>query len=284
MPAPIDEELAGAGAHVADRPRERQRRVAEPRPERLAHRRRRRLLQDLLVAALDRAVALAERDARAVLVEQDLDLDVSCADDQPLEDQPVVTEGGSRLATGRRDRVGQRLPATDGPHPLAATTGRGLDQERKADALRRREERGIGLVRVVVAGQDRDPERGRQAPGRGLVAHRPDRGRRRPDPADPGGDDRLGEVGVLGEEPETGVDRVGAGVTGRRDHRVDVEQVEPVGTVRVGHDRADAEPKAGPGDAAGDLAAVGDEDGADRGDRGVGNGALGSARSEAFPP
>ena len=61
------------------------------------------------MSALDRAVALAEMDARAVAVEQDLDLDVARADDEVLEDQPVVVEGGCRLAPGRGDRVGECL-------------------------------------------------------------------------------------------------------------------------------------------------------------------------------
>ena len=63
------------------------------------------------MAALDRAVALAEVDARAVAIEQDLDLDVARAVDEALEDEPVVAEGGGRLAPGRGDRVGERLGA-----------------------------------------------------------------------------------------------------------------------------------------------------------------------------
>ena len=93
----------------------------------------------------------------------------------------------------------------------------------------------------------------------GLVAHRPDRGRRRPDPADAGGDDRLGEVGVLGEEPEARVDRVGAGRPCGRDDGIDREQVDGVGPVGRRDDRGDPEPRLRSGDPGGDLAAVGDE-------------------------
>ena len=44
-----------------------------------------------------------------------------------------------------------------------------------------------------------------------LVAHRADRVGRRADEGQPGVGDRLGEVGVLGQEAEARVDRVGAG-------------------------------------------------------------------------
>src|SRR2546422_5503782 len=42
-------------------------------------------------------------------------------------------------------------------------------------------------------------------------SHRADRGRRWTDEDEPGGAARLGERGVLGEEPVAGMDRVGAG-------------------------------------------------------------------------
>ena len=198
----IEQELAGPRADVADGATEREGGLAEPVTQRRIDRRRRRLLEDLLVAALDRAVALAEVDARAMAIEQHLDLDVARADHQALEDQPVVIEGGCRLAPGRGDGVGQCLGATDRAHALAAAPCRGLDQQGKADLRRRRDERVVGRVGFVVAGEDRDPERGREPAGRGLVAHDADRLGRRADPADPGRDDGLGEVRVLGEEPE----------------------------------------------------------------------------------
>ena len=90
-----------------------------------------------------------------------------------------------------------------------------------------------------------------------------------------------GEVGVLGEEPVAGVDRLRAGLasggedrrrcrgrTARRGGRPDPDggvglaHVRRLGVgVAVDGDRADAEAPQGADDAAGDLAAVGDEDG-----------------------
>src|SRR5581483_12061335 len=77
----VEDELRGAGALVADRAGEGDRGVAHPRPQLRVERGRRRLLQHLLVAPLDRAVALAERGDVAVPVGEDLDLDVP----RPLE-------------------------------------------------------------------------------------------------------------------------------------------------------------------------------------------------------
>ena len=83
---------------------------------------------------------------------------------------------------------------------------------------------------------------------------------------DPGGQHGLREFGVLGQEAEPRVERVGTDGPCGRDDRADVEQVECVGTVGPRKDRPDPEPVAGPGDPVRDLAAVGDEEGPDRHD------------------
>ena len=180
------------------------------------------------MAALDRAVALAEVDAVAVSVEQDLDLDVPRALDEALEDQPIVTERGVRLAPSGGDLARQSREVADGPHPLAATARGGLDQERYADPLGGGRERRVGLVRLVVAGRGRDPEACCEATRGGLVAHRADRRRWRPDPPETGVDHRLGEIGVLREEPEARMDRVCAGSACGVDDRGGVKQVDGV--------------------------------------------------------
>src|SRR5207249_1345097 len=79
--AAVEDELGGAGALVADRAREGDRGIAHPGPQLGIECGRRRLLEHLLVAALDRAVALAERRDVAVPVGEKLDLDVA----RPLE-------------------------------------------------------------------------------------------------------------------------------------------------------------------------------------------------------
>jgi hypothetical protein len=85
LAALVDQELAGPGVHVLRRARERDRGVAHVLAERGRHDGRRRLLDQLLEAALDRAVALAEVDVVAVRVGDHLDLDVARLLDVLLE-------------------------------------------------------------------------------------------------------------------------------------------------------------------------------------------------------
>ena len=61
--------------------------------------RRRRFLDDLLVAALHRAVALAEVDRVALAVGEHLDLDVARVLEELLHVDQVVAERGLRLRT-----------------------------------------------------------------------------------------------------------------------------------------------------------------------------------------
>ncbi len=185
---------------------------------RLPHRRPRlvveehagRLLDDLLVAPLEGALALAEVDDIAVAVGQDLDLDVPGAVDPPLDQERVVAEGGRRLAPGRRDLLVQHGQVPDQPHALAAAARAGLEQHRGAQVPRRRGEFG-----VTSAGDDRDSGRLHGLLGADLVAHQGDRLGRRPDEDQARLGARPSEGGVLGEEPVPRVDGLGAGA-GRR--------------------------------------------------------------------
>jgi hypothetical protein len=216
------------------------------------------------VAALQRAVALAEMDAVAIGIEQDLDLDVTRALEEPLEDEAVIAERRVGLPSGGRELGRQIRAIPHGPHALAPATGRRLDEDRVADPLRGPLQGRVTLVRAVVALDGRDPETARELPRGRLVAHRPDRRRGRSDPADPGREDGLGEGGVLGEEPESRVDGVCVRGHGGRHDRCDVEEVERGRPVGRWDDGDDPESIARPGDPGGDLAAVGDEHTADR--------------------
>ena len=86
------DELDGAGAVVADGLGEGDGLLAHRLARLLVEEGRRRLLDDLLVAALDRAFALAEVDDVAVLVAEHLDLDVARIDDELLDEDAVVAE------------------------------------------------------------------------------------------------------------------------------------------------------------------------------------------------
>src|SRR5690606_28468013 len=89
----------------------------------LVEQRRWRLLDDFLVAALDRAFALAEMNDIAVLVPQHLNFDVPGIDDELLDENPVVAEARLRLGARRVELLLQLSPVVGDAHALAATAG-----------------------------------------------------------------------------------------------------------------------------------------------------------------
>ncbi len=93
-----------------------------------------RFLQHLLVAALQRAVALAEMDAGALPVAQHLDLDMARPRRGTSRHRPRSLLK-ARLGLGARQREGlRRLPRRlDHLHAASAAAGDGLDQHRPAD-------------------------------------------------------------------------------------------------------------------------------------------------------
>ena len=91
--------------------------------DRVGDERGRRLLNHLLVAPLDGAVAVVEVKDVPVPVGDDLHLDVAGPDDVPLEEDLVGAERRRRLPPGRGDRVGERGRAVDQPHAAATAAG-----------------------------------------------------------------------------------------------------------------------------------------------------------------
>jgi hypothetical protein len=252
-----------------------------------------RFLEYLLVPALDRTVALAEVDDVAVPVGKHLHFDVPRFDHRALQDQLVRAEGVGGLGPRRAQRRRQLSQVGHQAHAAPAAAGRGLDHDGNADLARLREQRLVGLVGALVAGHAGHAGSQHQALGGGLVAHLLDGVRVGADEHQAGGLHRTRKGGVLRQEAVAGVDRVGAAGGGSAQHGVDAE-------VAVAHRRrADAQrlvgllhmQRAGVGlavhghravalgarradDAAGDLAAVGDEHLAERG---VAHGRLTSA-------
>ena len=255
--AAVEHELGRAGARVADRAREAHGRIAHRRAEQRIERRRRRFLEHLLVPPLDRALALAERDHVAVRVAEQLDLDVPRPLDVALCEHAVVAERRLRLAPRRLERVRQLVVRAHDAHAAPAAAGRRLEEQREPELLR-------------LAGlDDRHARLGGDPLRLELVAAGAQRVGSRADPNEPGGVDRLCEIGALGEEPVAGMDRVGARLLRRADVllrvqvRRDLDRL--VGRARVqraavvgrdDRDRADAQRTARPEDAHRDLAAV----------------------------
>jgi hypothetical protein len=236
------------------------------------------LLDDLLVAPLQGAVALAQGDHPAGPVAEQLHLDVASPAQVTLEEHAGVGEVGPRQAGHGREGLGHPGGVLADPHADAAAAGRGLEDHREADRLRRRQRR-VGVREKVRARRQGDPVRAGQVAGGVLQAEGQHILRRRPDEGDAGRRAALGEAGVLAQEAVTRMDRLGARRLGggqdgvhvqialRRRGRADAHRLVGLAHVQrtgvgVGEHRhrAHAHAPKRADDPAGDGAAVGDQD------------------------
>src|SRR5262249_22596090 len=135
---------------------------------------RRSLLEDLLVTALERALALAEVNDVVVLIGEDLKLDVARAVEILLEVDAILAERGLGFAARGVDcAVGPGGLAHDAHPAPAAPRGR-LDQYRIADLARHVGGLGERTNRARGAGQDRHAGAAHEASRPRLVAHQLD--------------------------------------------------------------------------------------------------------------
>ena len=227
----VDQQLHRPRRDVADRPGQPHRGVAHGGPQGIVDRDGRRLLDDLLVAALDGALPLTEMDDIAVGIAQDLDLHMAAPAQVALQEHGVIAEAAQRLAPGSGHGLGEVGRIRDQAHALAAPASGRLDHEREAD---------IARVAGVIGRRQRGHacSRGRGL-GRQLVAHGLDGIGTRADPHQAGGGHRPGEAGVLGQEAVAGMHGVGAGRDrgGHQSVAVEVAAGQPQGHVRLGHKR-----------------------------------------------
>ena len=100
LPARIQQELHGASADVIHRATRLERRFAHGLAQLGGHHRAGRFLDDFLMATLDRTVALAKVDQVAVLVAEQLNLDVTRVDQRLFEDQFVTAKPMQRFGAG----------------------------------------------------------------------------------------------------------------------------------------------------------------------------------------
>jgi hypothetical protein len=162
--------------------------------------RRGRLLDQLLVAALQGAVPGADHDHVAVGVGEHLRLDVARLVEVTLDEALAAPERGDRLAGGALEQGRDLLGGAGDLEAAAATAERGLDRDRQPVAGGERDDLVGVLDRLGGAGHQRGTGALRDVPGGDLVAEVPDRLRGRADPGQARVQYGLGELGVLGEE------------------------------------------------------------------------------------
>ncbi len=238
-----------------------------------------RFLHNLLVAALDRAFALVQIEHVAVLVAEDLDLDMARVLDELLDEDAVVAEGVETFALGRLEAFANVLLVISETHALAAAARAGLHHHRIADLVGDAHSM-FGIVDLAdIAGDDIDACFLGQLLGLDLVAHCRDGIGRRADEGDVFLGQSLHEARALGQEAIARMHGLGPGLLGRRDdlirdqvafgsrRRADMhglvgqlhEGRARIG-VRIDRDGLDTHAARGADDTAGDFATVSDED------------------------
>ena len=196
----LGDEFHGSRADVAHRFRRFNCRFTHLFAAFLAHARRRRFLENLLMAALHRTVAFEQVQAGAMHVGEHLHFDVPRAQEIFFDQYPVIAERRGRLPLRRSQCLGELARLAHDAHAFATPAGRGLDQHRIADApgffcqLR-----GILCV-AVIARYQRHTGLLHQHLRRRFRAHRFYCGGRRPDERDTGPLAGAREVGVLGKK------------------------------------------------------------------------------------
>ena len=278
VPLVVEEELERPGVRVLHRARGIDDRAAELAAHLLGDGHRRPFLEQLLVTPLDRALALAEVHDRAVVIAEDLELDVARVLDVLFEIDVADAERRLGFALGRLERLGELAGGPDDAHAAAAAARHRLDDHREAEILRDLVRLLLAVDRPVAAGKDRDAGLLHRAPRARLVAEQPDHIRRRPDELDVAGLAHFREIRALSEKAVARVDRVGAGDLGGAQHgghaqvavgasrRADADVLvgEPdvqrvLVRLRIHGDGLDPQLAAGADDSKRDLPAVGDE-------------------------
>ena len=220
----IDEEFEGAEVVVVGGGGEFLGGIDDAPAQGVVQRRARRDLDEFLVAALDGAFALPEMADRAVVVADDLHLDVAGVADQALDIDAVAAEGRHRLGLAARIGLLQLVGVVDDAHAAAAAAGDRLDHDGAAGAQGFQEGPCLFQAgRPAGALDDGHAALFCQRLGLRLVAEQVERFRRRPDKDDAFLDAAPGERGILAEETIARMHGVASGRLGGRYHRLDIE-------------------------------------------------------------
>ena len=210
-------ELHGSCAIIVHGFGERDSLLAHFLTRRFVEQRRWRLFQDFLVAALDRAFALKQIDAIAVLIAHDLDFDMARLENEFLDEDPVIPEGRGRFSLHRGIALFNVFIVIRDPNAFTAAACGGFDHDGIAD-LAADFYRLFGVIdQAHMSWNRRNARLCCELFRTDLVAHRFDRVCVRTDEDDLLFLKTLREFRVFRQKPEAWVNRFGTGLL----HRVD---------------------------------------------------------------
>ena len=193
----IHQEFDSAGGDVVGGLGDRHRIAAQFLALRFGEIGRRRALHHLLMAALHRTVALEQMHDIAVLVAEDLHLDMAGAFHQLFEIDLVLAESGLGLALGDDHVVHELRFVADHAHAAATAAPRRLEHHRVTD-LGGEFLDGLKIVRQRIGGRHhRHADRDRQIARGDLVAEPAHGVRGRADERNAGFRAGIGEFGAL---------------------------------------------------------------------------------------
>ena len=219
----LEQELDRPGIAVARRPAQPNGGHAQLLLQLGVERRRRRLLQHLLVAALDGAVAHAHGPAVVVTVGQHLHLDVARAHDRLLEEHGGIAEELERLGACAAQRVRQLVGGAHAAYAATAPACGGLEHDRIAEASRMAERVFDRLDRPAAPWRHRYLRALGHSLRGDLVAEPAHGVAIRTDEHDPELVAQVGELGMLRHEAPAHPRRLGAAVAQRALERPVVE-------------------------------------------------------------
>src|SRR5512142_203486 len=197
----VHQELDRPCAGVIDCLGGRDRHVSHAPPELLVHERRRRLLDQLLMPSLERAIELAQVDDIAMRICQDLDLNVARIFEQLLQIDVPVAEGRFGFTARGRKQAWHLFQRAYLPHTLAPAPSGGFDEQWKPDLGSHAQELFVAeCSRALGARHDRHTGRGDRLAGLHLVPHSGDGRRLGTDERDAGSRAFGREGFTLGEE------------------------------------------------------------------------------------
>ena len=278
IPMIVHEILNGAGVCVADALAEADRCIAHLFAKLGRHEWRRALLDDLLVASLERAVALTEVDHTAVNITKNLEFNVVWIDDEFLDVNRAISKCLFRFHTGGVISLHQAAFVAGDAHAATAATGDSFDHHGKADFSGDAEGLSFGINRAVAAGRNRDASLAGTIAGGIFIAHEANRLRRGADELDVATGADFSEMRILRQKSIPRMDRVGVADLSGADDAVNLEialrtdgwpytdslvselhmKAIDIG-LRINGHRLDAQFSAGANDAKSNFAAIGDQ-------------------------